>query len=65
MARIGFWGERSSNSTIISSEDQIAITDPGGLDDLTDRLMEVLFDLYDRSNDRVSTSERPSNIGNF
>jgi len=39
----------SSNSYIISSEDQLALIDPGGLDDQTDRLMEVLFDLYDKS----------------
>ncbi len=39
----------SSNSYIISSEDQLALIDPGGLDDQTDRLMEVLFGLYDRN----------------
>jgi len=38
----------SSNSYIISSEDQLALIDPGGLDDQTDRLIEVLFGLYDR-----------------
>jgi glyoxylase-like metal-dependent hydrolase (beta-lactamase superfamily II) len=39
----------SSNSYIISSEDQLALIDPGGLDDQTDQLMEVLFNLYDKS----------------
>ena len=39
----------SSNSYIISSENQLALIDPGGLDDQTDRLMEVLFNLYDKS----------------
>jgi glyoxylase-like metal-dependent hydrolase (beta-lactamase superfamily II) len=39
----------SSNSYIISSEDQLALIDPGGLDDQTDRLMEVIFGLYDKS----------------
>jgi glyoxylase-like metal-dependent hydrolase (beta-lactamase superfamily II) len=38
----------SSNSYIISSEDQLALIDPGGLDDQTDRLMEALFGLYER-----------------
>ena len=38
----------SSNSYIISSEDQLALIDPGGLDDQTDRLMEALFSLHDR-----------------
>jgi glyoxylase-like metal-dependent hydrolase (beta-lactamase superfamily II) len=38
----------SSNSYIISSESQLALIDPGGLDDQTDRLLEVLFSLHDR-----------------
>jgi glyoxylase-like metal-dependent hydrolase (beta-lactamase superfamily II) len=38
----------SSNSYIISSESQLALIDPGGLDDQTDRLLEVLFSLHER-----------------
>jgi len=38
----------SSNSYIVSSEDKLALIDPGGLDDQTDRLLEVLSGLYDR-----------------
>lgn len=38
----------SSNSYIISSESQLALIDPGGMDDQADKLMEVLSGLYDR-----------------
>lgn len=37
----------SSNSYIISSEEQLALIDPGGVDDQGERLVEVLAELYE------------------